>query len=331
MPWRKGPLEDARRFLRSPHDYVNTASGASRAFDYAAAGVGAALAGAADYATGANVHVLALYFVPLAFAGWRLGRRGAAIASLIATLAWLVVLYAHGARHEPYVWIVNFVTQGVGYVLFSLLVAVLGQALRKEQLLRRIDSLTGLRNRHGFVDEATVTLALCKRHRRPVALAFIDLDNFKDVNDAMGHTRGDAVLRQFGTMLGSSLRASDIAARIGGDEFVVFLPETTGESAIALLERIRGTLETDADFRNAGITASVGIVVDEHAASDIDALLRRADAQMYSVKRDGKNRVGLHDLGACRVDPVEHAGARPGTGEPASAAGSNAWPPLRTA
>jgi len=98
-------------------------------------------------------------------------------------------------------------------------------------------------------------------------------------------------------MIAEFLRTSDIAARLGGDEFVVFLPGTDAENALALLERLRMALERSVDFQTVGVTASIGVVVDETAASDIDELLKRADAQMYEVKRNSKNRVVVHRLG----------------------------------
>ena len=184
------------------------------------------------------------------------------------------------------------------------------QALHKERSLRRIDSLTGLKNRQAFLEEASMALALCRRNRRPVSVAYIDLDNFKTLNDSMGHGRGDAVLRQFGGMLAGALRASDIVARLGGDEFVVFLPETAREDAMAMLERVRHSLETAAAFRDAGITASIGLVVDDSAELDIDGLLQRADAQMYVAKRDSKNRVEVRHLYSGHEEASSPSGER---------------------
>ena len=91
----------------------------STLFDCFLVALGTLIVGVVDYVTGTDVHVLALYFVPLAYAGWRLGRTGAVLASLLSTLAWLAVLYAEGARHPPYVWIVNFVTQSRLPAVFS--------------------------------------------------------------------------------------------------------------------------------------------------------------------------------------------------------------------
>jgi diguanylate cyclase (GGDEF)-like protein len=262
---------------------------------YLAVAFGVFAVGVIDHVTGLDIHVVSLYVVPLAFAGWRLGRTGAAIASLLCTVVSLVALYTTGARYsQPYSLIVNFLTQGAAFLTVSLVVAALSEALRKEQSHSRTDSLTGLKNRLAFIEQARVALALCKRYARPVSLAYIDLDNFKNVNDSLGHARGDALLQKCGTMIAESLRASDIAARIGGDEFVVFLPETNAENALALFQRVHNALETSAAFRAVAVTASIGVVVDETAKSDIEELLKRADAQMYQVKLGSKNRVGLH-------------------------------------
>jgi diguanylate cyclase (GGDEF)-like protein len=240
---------------------------------------------------------VSLYFVPLALAGWRLGRGGAALSSLLSAVVWLAMLYANGARYsQPYIGLVNFLTQAAAFLTVSMLVALLSEALRKERSHSRTDYLTGLRNRLAFVEQASFALLLCKRNARPVALAYIDLDNFKNVNDSLGHARGDALLQKCGTVITESLRETDISARIGGDEFVVFLPETNAENAVALLERLLQALEVSTDFQAVGVTASIGIVVEEPARSDIDQLVQHADSRMYRAKQDGKNRIGTHFL-----------------------------------
>lgn len=215
--------------------------------------------GAIDHVTGADIHVLSLYFVPLAFAGWRLGRLGAVIASVLSTFVWLGALYTTGSRYsQPYIWLVNFITQGAAFLVVSVLVAMLADALRKERLVSRMDVLTGLTNRRAFVEQARTSLSLCKRYARPASVAYIDLDNFKKVNDELGHEQGDALLRRCGGIISASVRTSDIAARLGGDEFVVFLPETNAENAMKLLERIRISLETSGDLKAAVLLPALG-------------------------------------------------------------------------
>jgi diguanylate cyclase (GGDEF)-like protein len=104
------------------------------------------------------------------------------------------------------------------------------------------------------------------------------------------------LLRTCGRVMAEALRATDIAARIGGDEFVAFLPETAAEDAVALCNRLLQALEESANFQAAGVTASIGIVIEDVARSDIDQLLQHADTRMYLAKEDGKGRIETHYL-----------------------------------
>ena len=264
---------------------------------YIAAIAGVFIIGEIDYISGSEIHVNSLYFVPLAFAGWRLGTVRAMAVSLLATFVWLAVLFVDSDRHlPPYVLLANFLTQGAAFLTIAILVASLSEALRKESANNRTDALTGLKNRLGFIEQSSLALSLCTRHARPVALAYLDLDNFKQVNDSLGHARGDVVLQKCGSVIAQSLRTTDIAARFGGDEFVIFLPETTAENAVALFERMLHTLEVSAEFNSVGVTASIGIVIEETASLDIHQLIEHADSYMYVAKRDGKNRIGTYHV-----------------------------------
>jgi diguanylate cyclase (GGDEF)-like protein len=121
-----------------------------------------------------------------------------------------------------------------------------------------------------------------------VALVFIDLDHFKRANDTLGHAAGDDLLREGGRIVQASIRGSDIAARMGGDEFVVLLPETAAGDASELGRRIGSALDAAPTFRHAGVSASVGVVADPSASRSLSDLLEQADAQMYQAKRAGR-------------------------------------------
>ena len=239
--------------------------------------------------TGAEIHVVSLYFLPLVLAGLKLGRAASLGVSLFSTLVWLAALYENGAGHaSPSVWVINFVTQGMAFVTVTLLVSRLNSKLGAERAMRRNDPLTGLSNRQGFIERAGFALPLCSRHKRPVGLAFIDLDNFKLANDRLGHAGGDDLLRQCGEIITGAVRASDIAARLGGDEFVILLPETGDADALDVCQRVLRAIEGSVTFGAAGVSASIGVVVDESASASIEDLLARADAEMYRVKRQRK-------------------------------------------
>ena len=250
---------------------------------------GILLVGWIDYMTGAEVRVLALYFLPLLLAGWSLGTPGAILAAVATTAIWLATMHALGIHFaQPYIWVVNGITEGLSFLLVALLVARLRMAVKRESLLSRTDPLTGLNNRRAFLDMAELALALCKRRGGPVSLAYLDLDNFKHVNDAFGHECGDQLLRQCSTLISQQIRASDIAARLGGDEFAVFLPDADANSVAVLMERIRSAIDAADELRAKAVTVSLGVVTEAPAESSLLELLRKADAQMYAVKGQKK-------------------------------------------
>ena len=260
------------------------------------------IVGALDYFTGADIQILSLYLVPLGYAGWNFGRIGSITIALLGTIVWLVIFYLSGAHYQHGFMVINFLTQGTAFLTFTILTDKLAALLQKSIYISRTDFLTGLNNRQSFTEQASTLLSLCKRHARPVALAYIDLDNFKNVNDMMGHDRGDKLLKIFSKLISESIRASDIPARLGGDEFVILLPETNSENATLLLENILKKLEQTTEFQKYGVSASIGVAVDETASYDIQTLLTLADRNMYTVKKNGKNQVKTEVLTSANLN-----------------------------
>ncbi|MDX6703290.1 MAG: hypothetical protein QOF26_3516 [Baekduia sp.] len=156
------------------------------------------------------------------------------------------------------------------------------------------DPLTGLANHRAFQDRLRAELARAERHERQMTVALIDIDRFKTINDAGGHSAGDAVLCAVAAQLHDHLRADDVLARVGGDEFAVLLPEATEGDAVAALERARRTIERTAFVGGLRVTISVGVCDLVHAA-DAEALTRYADGALYWSKEHGRNRVSAYD------------------------------------
>jgi len=267
--------------------------------------------GWAEFLSGAEVRLLPLYFIPLLFASWRLGPIGAALIALVAWAASIAVPAVQGVQYaNPLTWLVNAGTEGAAFFAVAFLVGKMHEIVERERLLGRFDALTGLANRRTFVERAASELDRSRRHVRPVCLAFIDLDNFKRVNDTHGHHRGDEVLKACARLIAGNVRSSDIVARLGGDEFVVLLPETDADSAQALLERMRMAIARSPDIISVGVTPSIGLVFENPITSDIETLLRKADGLMYEAKRDGKNTVRTRTdaLGRLQVTATMSAG-----------------------
>jgi diguanylate cyclase (GGDEF)-like protein len=160
------------------------------------------------------------------------------------------------------------------------------------------DALSELCNRRHFNELADKEIARTLRHQRSLALVIADLDHFKRINDSLGHVAGDAVLRQFSAILRCHVRSDDIAARIGGEEFAVLLPETAIEEARALAERLREAVAV-ADFEAGDetlrLTVSAGIAVLDADRASRSELMRAADRALYRAKDAGRNRVCVEE------------------------------------
>lgn len=166
---------------------------------------------------------------------------------------------------------------------------------KKLEDLSNNDSLTGLCNRRHFYELAAREVERALRLKSPFALAILDVDHFKLVNDQFGHAIGDKLLAALGKTLKEKMRAIDIVARIGGEEFAVLMPQTELDNATLVLDRLREHMAaikivTD-DGRSAGFTVSIGVTVRQANEVDIDATLSRADGALYDAKRSGRNKV----------------------------------------
>jgi diguanylate cyclase (GGDEF)-like protein len=249
--------------------------------------------GVLDYFSGAELRVFPLYYAPISLVAWFHGRAGAAIVATLSTISWLSSNYLAGLQFtSALVWVANTLLQGASFAFVGILVAMLRAALGRERGLSRSDPLTSLLNTRAFYEEAERTLALCRRKERPVTIAYIDLDNFKDVNDALGHQAADDLLRQVGKLLRTSLRPSDLTARLGGDEFAILLPETGAQQAEATLARIH-SLIAHRFAPTAEMTSSIGAVTFMTAPVYVEEMVHQADIRRYAAKNRGKNRVHL--------------------------------------
>ena len=158
------------------------------------------------------------------------------------------------------------------------------------------DGLTGLHNRRYLDNHMKLLIDRATARGRPMSVCITDIDRFKLVNDTYGHDAGDAVLREFANRVRSAVRGADLACRYGGEEFVLVMPDTTGEMAAGVAERLRMIVERE-PFRIPGtdvvlpVTASLGIASMLAAGDSPEALLKRADTALYEAKRSGRNRV----------------------------------------
>lgn len=164
-------------------------------------------------------------------------------------------------------------------------------ANRALDLQARTDALTGLLNRRGFDTQMAFSLAMARRSARPLSLITVDVDHFKRVNDTFGHEAGDEVLRRLARTLEQRLRGSDVVARLGGEEFVVLLPDTDLAGAEAIAQALVTAMAAQQDPVVGAITVSAGVATMRGLQDNGTDILRRGDAALYEAKRQGRNRV----------------------------------------
>jgi diguanylate cyclase (GGDEF)-like protein len=175
----------------------------------------------------------------------------------------------------------------------------LKRALEREQMLARIDYLTGAFNRRQFFMAAEKAFAQARRYKRSLALMILDIDHFKNVNDSFGHQVGDQMLKRLTQLMKHELRAPDILARHGGEEFIALLPESNSTAAWAVAERIRQKIEgynLVTSRGNVFVTVSIGVAEALPEVDSLDRLVAMADEAMYRAKQAGRNKTVVFEV-----------------------------------
>jgi diguanylate cyclase (GGDEF)-like protein len=249
--------------------------------------------GILDYLTGKEVMMSVFYLLPISLASWVGDRKTGIMISLFSTLTWIVndvILEGH-FYSSPAIAYWN-VAAGLG---FFLTVAVVLSALRTafDQLkhLARTDPLTGIANTRTFVEGAELELSRARRYGGSFSLAYMDLDNFKTVNDEQGHMVGDCLLRAVAATVVDEIRSTDLVARIGGDEFAILLPQSTPESALNVVSRIQRKLVAVMSRSQWPVTFSIGLMTFNAPPDSPNEMIRIVDSLMYQAKTSGKDRL----------------------------------------
>lgn len=257
--------------------------------------------GAVRVITGAEFAFASLGLLPVLLMTWVAGRDAGLVIAALATATWIVGDMSSGRDHT-FGWIpwANGVTRFVTYGIVVALADHVRTQLSQAQELSARDPLTGLINRHALLDFGTREVDRSRRYGHAIAVVFIDLDNFKQLNDGEGHSRGDAALCATAAALRAACRSTDALARWGGDEFVLVLPEVDVASAAMAGERLSNALRLNLKAYG-GVTASVGVAWFPRPDRGFAQMLHAADVVMYAAKQAGKDTFLLRAFGEPRL------------------------------
>lgn len=247
--------------------------------------------GVIDYLTGYELAFSPFYLFPVIFVTWLGGIRAGSAASVLSAVAWWVADFLTGHTYSfPVIYFYNTVLRLLNFMVVAYLVERLKREMENENQLARSDVITGIANARSFFEFLEAEVIRSARYNHPLTVAYIDLDNFKQINDRFGHMAGNQALRDTARVLRACLRRVDFVARIGGDEFALVLPETSVEDAPAVCARILACLMDEMKKQNWPVTFSMGGVTAVSVSGvSAEKLLQQADNLMYQVKRNGKN------------------------------------------
>lgn len=244
-----------------------------------------------DYSLGKDLNLFVLFLIPSVFAVWYLGiRYGIFFAALSVLIAFVSDLTL---RTNIPVWILA-INGLIRFIVFGAIVVGLNTIKRQNNLLRQttlIDPLSGIGNKRAAFADGTEKIDNMRQNNIPLTILFIDLDNFKSVNDTYGHDAGDELIVSVGHILKKHIRDSDTVARIGGDEFIAILYGADEKGAFVVAEKIRSILETKFKQQNYNVTASIGAATFLSPPSSFEHALKKADSLMYEAKNNSKNTI----------------------------------------
>jgi diguanylate cyclase (GGDEF)-like protein len=250
------------------------------------------LLGLIDYATGNELNISLFYLIPIALVTWAVDHKTGLFLSFLSGLTLLGAEIAAGQTYSHSLfYFLNTLVRTAFYVVVVYLVTELQKSRKEEQLAARTDYITGAVNARYFNELLQIEISRIRRYPHPITLVYVDIDNFKLVNDLFGHKVGDEVLRFIATELKSQLRVTDTVARLGGDEFVLLLPSTRQPEARLVVSKVYANLMEKMRQKNWPVTFSMGAVSCEFSPYSAEQLVNMADELMYEVKNSTKNDI----------------------------------------
>jgi diguanylate cyclase (GGDEF)-like protein len=251
------------------------------------------LTGWLDLELGQSVHLFVFHLAAIGAITWRFGRRPGAVIAGLSGFIWLMSgnSFTQSELRLGQYW--NLLSEVLIFFALTLVLARLRDAFDEARKASETDMLTGVNNRRALMRVAAQELRRAQRYRAPMTVLYLDLDNFKAVNDTQGHPVGDALLTLVAQTIQHAIRRVDAVARLGGDEFALIMPDTTREAAQVVAKKLQRALDEQMLRYRWPVTFSIGVVSFEPPPQtlSVDDMLRHADIAMYKAKLAGKNRI----------------------------------------
>jgi diguanylate cyclase (GGDEF)-like protein len=262
------------------------------------------LLGVIDYLTGPDFSFFMFYLIPVFGAAWFIGIWAGIAISTASAISWITAYSMATSFSYSFSTYWDMAMRLVLFLLFSYIFTKMKNIaikLDREKMLARTDYLTDVANRRYFFELANIEIERAYRYKHPFNVIYIDIDRFKAINDTFGHTVGDSILRSVGRTIKNISRSSDIVARVGGDEFVILLPESDHQSVKIVINKIQGKLSEMAQHNEWPITFSFGVATFVSTPGSVDEMVKKADDLMYSAKNAGGNLVRHEVFGNTKI------------------------------
>jgi len=248
--------------------------------------------GIIDYYTTPDFSFAIFYMIPVSIAAWYAGRKTGFFISIFCSFT---VYFVHllwprfGISYLVPYW--DALTQFLFFYITAIILAKLRATLDRESNIARTDYLTGISNSRYFYEVARLEMKRANRKSSCTSIMYLDLDDFKKVNDTLGHFEGNTVLKLAALTLKNTVREIDLVARFGGDEFVVLMPDTDFDETETTVQRVKTALDETLVSGNWKVTTSIGAITCRGIDCSLDQLITTADQLMYDAKMSGKNKV----------------------------------------
>lgn len=241
--------------------------------------------GVLDFVTGYDLSFGLFYTAPIILLSWYVSRPAALLGALLCAITWYFAnsFEAPALIHQPVLLWNSAIRLGF-FVAIVYPLNALREAYTRERMAARIDPLTGVANSREFKESAKVELMRARRVGYPLTLLYLDLDDFKTINDTLGHSAGDKLLMRIGHALKGALRATDLVGRLGGDEFAILLPDTTEDQATPVIRKIEQAVLSEANAMELTVGVSIGATTLSTLPAIIDEMIAMADARMFQAK-----------------------------------------------